>query len=91
MLEWTWALTAASLIGVIANIKKRRECFYIWAATNSLWMVVDFSAGLYSQSALFGVYVILAFWGIYEWKETKEKSIEVPIDFPTIERAGRKI
>jgi len=66
--NWTWLITVASIIGVIANIKKKRWCFYVWAVTNSLWMIVDFAHGLYAQAFLFLVYVLLAIWGIIEWK-----------------------
>ena len=62
-----WAITIMSLVGVVLNIKKRKECFYIWAVTNFAWMVYDFSIGAFAQSALFGVYFVLAIWGIIEW------------------------
>lgn len=69
MAALTWTLTVLSLLGVILNIRKRRECFYIWSFTNACWSVVDFWAGLYAQSALFVIYVGLAAWGIYTWKK----------------------
>lgn len=64
----TWTLTALSLLGVILNIKKRRECFYIWVFTNAGWAIVGFHAGIPAQGALFSVYFALAIWGIYQWK-----------------------
>ncbi len=64
-----WIVTAASLVGVVANIKKKTWCFGIWFGTNSIWMIYDYSLGAYAQSALFAVYVILAIWGIYEWRK----------------------
>ncbi len=64
-----WIVTTLSIIGVILNIKKIRACFFIWAVTNSLWSIYDFSIGAYAQSALFLVYTVLAIWGIYEWKK----------------------
>jgi nicotinamide riboside transporter PnuC len=64
-----WIITLISLIGVILNIKKRRECFMIWTVSNFAWMVYDFKIGAYAQSALFAVYFVLAVWGLYEWKE----------------------
>lgn len=62
-----WLLTTASLVGVWLNIKKRRSCFAIWAVTNGAWAAVDYHHGLYAQSALFGVYFLLAVWGLIEW------------------------
>ena len=63
-----WIITALSIFGVILNIKKRRECFYVWAFTNGTWCAVDFYYGLYAQSALFAVYFCLAVYGAWEWK-----------------------
>lgn len=64
----TWIITIFSLIGAVLNIKKSKWCFYVWAVTNSSWMIVDFVYGLYAQSALFFVYFCLAIWGIIEWE-----------------------
>ena len=69
-MEWTWAITAASIIGTVANIYKKTWCFGLWLVTNSLWMIVDFREGLYSQSFLFFIYVLLAVWGLYQWRRT---------------------
>lgn len=63
-----WLLTALSLVGVWLNIKKDVRCFYLWAITNSGWVLIDWQAGLYAQSALFAVYFVLALWGIIEWR-----------------------
>ena len=62
-----WLITIASLIGVVLNIKKRKESFAIWSVTNFAWMIYDFRIGAYEQSALFGVYFVLASYGLYEW------------------------
>jgi len=63
-----WMLTAASLIGVVLNIKKNKACFAIWAVTNAAWAVIDYTAGLTAQAALFAVYFCLAIWGLVEWR-----------------------
>ena len=63
-----WLVTGASLTGTILNIKKKRICFIIWLITNSIWCIYDFKIGAYPQSALFFIYVILAIWGIIEWR-----------------------
>lgn len=63
-----WLVTLASLIGVVANIKKKRWCFAVWLVTNSIWCVYDFLLGAMAQSALFGVYVMLAVYGLWEWR-----------------------
>ena len=63
-----WVVTALAICGVILNIKKRRECFYVWAFTNAAWMAYDWWIGATAQSALFAVYLVLALWGIHEWR-----------------------
>jgi nicotinamide riboside transporter PnuC len=67
---FTWTLTVFSLIGVVMNIRKHRGCFYIWGVTNASWAVVDWQKGLTAQAALFGIYFVLAIWGIWEWKRS---------------------
>lgn len=72
-----WTLVAASLVGVVLNIRKRRECFYVWTATNALWCAVDAWHGIWSQSILQGLYCGLAVWGLIEWK-AKQLTAPVP-------------
>lgn len=66
-MTWTWLITIAAIIGTVANIYKRPWCFAIWLVTNSLWMAVDYMAGMYAQAFLFAVYVVLAVWGLIKW------------------------
>ncbi len=70
-MHWTWGLTALSIIGTVANIKKQRWCFLVWLCTNSAWCIYDFYIGAYAQSLLFLVYVGLAIWGLWEWRREK--------------------
>ena len=35
-----WFVAVASLVGVWLNIHKRVECFWIWLATNTVWVGV---------------------------------------------------
>jgi hypothetical protein len=66
-----WLVTVGSIVGTVANIHKRRWCFYIWAATNATWALYDLWKGALAQSALMTVYFGLALWGIAAWKECK--------------------
>jgi len=69
MITATWTLACLSIVGVVLNIYKRRECFYIWSVTNFSWMAYDFYIGSYAQAALFAVYFCLAVWGILRWRK----------------------
>ena len=75
-MDYTWLVTIASLIGTIANIYKRRWCFAVWLVTNTFWCVYDIRIGAYPQAALMGVYVLLAIWGLMQWR--KEASDDQP-------------
>lgn len=80
----TWLLTLFSLIGVILNIHKRRECFIIWSVTNASWAIYDFRIGAVAQGWLFTVYFALAVWGLFKWKReggdsnAKEETLNRP-------------
>jgi nicotinamide riboside transporter PnuC len=67
-MDYTWFITLASVIGTVANVYQKRWCFFVWLCTNSLWMIIDFRIGLYAQAALFCVYVLLAVWGLIQWR-----------------------
>jgi len=66
-MDWTWIITLVSIVGVVANIYKKSWCFILWLFTNGIWVIIDFRAGLYAQAFLFGVYLLLAIWGLYKW------------------------
>jgi len=68
-----WLITLISLIGVILNLYKRRECFYLWATTNLVWSIYDFKIGAKAQGALFLVYFALSIWGIIKWKKNEKE------------------
>lgn len=73
-MDYTWLITIAAIIGTVANIYKKQWCFIIWLFTNFLWMAIDAAVGLYSQAALFAVYLLLSVWGLYQWnREANEE------------------
>ena len=63
-----WTIAAASLVGVVLNIRRKRACFAVWMATNASWCAVDAHARLYAQAALMAVYAGLAVWGFVAWR-----------------------
>jgi nicotinamide riboside transporter PnuC len=64
-----WSLTVASLAGVVLNIRRRRECFAVWAVTNAGWAAVDLHHGIAAQAAVQAVYFGLSLWGLWSWRE----------------------
>lgn len=69
MNNFLYVITVLSIVGIVLNIKKRRESFIIWACTNASWGYVDYKAGIYSQAVLFSIYFGLAIWGIVSWSK----------------------
>ncbi len=65
-----WGLAAASLVGVVANIKHKRWCFGVWAVTNAAWTGVDIYHEVWAQAALQAIYFGLAIWGLIAWKKS---------------------
>lgn len=72
-----WGVTLASLIGTLANVYRKRWCFWIWLVTNTAWSAYDWWIGAYSQSALMGVYAGLSVLGLIQWRKGKEAKEEV--------------
>lgn len=68
-MDWTWILFVLSLAGTVFNIYKLRVCFLLWFFSNCAWCLYNYHIGVYSQSALLGVYAGLAVWGWFAWKK----------------------
>ena len=66
-----WIVSAASLVGTVANIYKRRWCFVVWCATNTVWVAYDLDKGAHAQAALMACYACLSVWGLCRWKEPR--------------------
>lgn len=75
--DWTWGMAIVSIIGTIANAYRRRWGFVVWLVTNITWCVYDYLQQEYAQSALFGVYAILAVVGWVQWGREGQRSMPV--------------
>lgn len=69
----TWIISGMALTGTILNSNRNKYGFILWFITNLFWVIVDFRAGLYAQSALFFAYTLLAVSGLVTWTK-KEKN-----------------
>ena len=67
-----WLTSIAALVGVWLNIHRNVACFWIWSATNSVWVYADLTHGIYPQAALQSVYAILSVYGIWSWSAKKK-------------------
>ena len=69
-----WLVAAASIIGCILNVKKLKESYLIWTATNIAFATYNWYIGSYAQSVNFIACLCTSVWGIYEWyKNAPEK------------------
>jgi len=68
MFDLTWFLVAASLIGNACINKQNIAGHWVWLFANAGWVYYDLLIGVHSQAALFGVYMLMNLWGIFEWK-----------------------
>jgi hypothetical protein len=66
--DWMWAVSAASLIGTLANVHRRRWCFGVWVVTNACWTAYDIHKGAHAQAALMATYFGLSIWGLIKWR-----------------------
>jgi hypothetical protein len=65
-------ITVFSIIGTIANIYKKKWCFWIWTFSNMAWIIWDVWSGAYPRVFGDSVYLVLALWGMYSWgKDSK--------------------
>ena len=64
----TYIMTAAAIIGTVANSLHKRWCFIIWGVTNAYWVVHWVLAGEYAAAILYAVNFILAVVGFIKWK-----------------------
>jgi nicotinamide riboside transporter PnuC len=66
-----WCVSGVSLVGTVANLYKRRWCFWLWIGSNTAWVAYDIHKTAYPQAALMAVYACLAVWGLWVWRKEK--------------------
>lgn len=64
----TYIVTAVTMIGTIANSLQKRWCFYIWAVTNTFWLVYNMVIGQHAQGLIYALNLIMSVIGLVQWK-----------------------
>lgn len=67
-----YAVTAASIVGTVANSFQKRWCFWVWGCTNTFWCVFNILSGSYAQAILYAFNFAMAVVGLVKWRQ-KEK------------------
>ncbi len=80
-LQWTEAgAVVFGLIYVILAARKNYWCWYFGIVSCALWAYATFAYyQLYFDAILNIFYVIMGFWGLYQWKFGNDHQIEKPI------------
>lgn len=67
-------LIVLSITGNVLVNRRDWKGQFLWVIANAGWIYVDAKAGLYEQAALFGVYLVIAIWGMKRWKQHAQES-----------------
>lgn len=77
MPEWfPWLVTAASVVGTVANSLQKRWCFWIWLCTNAFWAAYNAARGQWAQALLYLFNLAMALLGLAKWRK---KAVSQPI------------
>lgn len=83
MMEITWILTAASVLGAGMNAMGLRAGFVVWIGSNTGWVIANASRGLWPEAALFLAYLGFSVVGFFMWGRsvavaTQEGQVNAP-------------
>lgn len=65
MMEITWILTAASVLGAALNAMGRRSGFVVWIGSNTGWVIANASRALWPEAMLFLAYLGFSVVGFF--------------------------
>lgn len=68
-----YIITAASIVGTVANSLQKRWCFYVWLCTNSFWCIYNAVNGGYAQAVLYAFNFAMAVLGLIKWRRKRTR------------------
>lgn len=68
-----YAVTAASIVGTVANSFQKRWCFWVWGCTNTFWCVFNILSRSYAQAILYAFNFAMAVVGLVKWRKSERK------------------
>lgn len=74
--------SATAYTGMWLMAKKRVESWYWWIGTNIASIPLYFVKGLVFTSVFYFILLIMAFWGLIEWKKRARKNKELTLVVP---------
>ena len=69
-----YIITAASIVGTVANSLQKRWCFFVWLGTNSFWCVHNAVNGSYAQALLYAFNFAMAILGLVKWQRKRTRN-----------------
>ena len=75
MKEIAYIITAASVVGTVANSFKKRWCFIVWGVTNTFWIFYNIIFKNYAQAILYVFNLIMAIVGFIKWRDKPTSDI----------------
>jgi nicotinamide mononucleotide transporter len=67
---WDAFITSLSVVGTWMLARKIYEHWYLWIMVNSVSVMLCLMRGLYPTVALYAVYLVMSFIGLYQWKKS---------------------
>lgn len=64
-----YAVTAASIVGTVANSFQKRWCFWVWLCTNAFWVAYNIVCASYAQAILYTFNFAMAVVGLVKWRQ----------------------
>ena len=68
-----WVVSAACVLGAIANACKKRWGFAVWVVGDICLVAYNIHTGSYPEAVLWGVYTFIAAYGFWKWGKLEEK------------------
>ena len=68
-----YIITAASIVGTVANSFGKRWCFVVWGITNAFWIIYNVVLCSYAQALLYTFNLVMAIVGFLKWGKDKRR------------------
>jgi len=86
--EWIATITALFYVGLAA--KESVWCWFFGIISCTIWAYITFTSyNLYLDAGLNVFYVLMGFWGIYQWQYGSSQKAELPISRMTQSQHAR--
>lgn len=68
----SWAMVLLAFVGNVLIIRKKAGGFLLWGFADSYFFLRNLYGGDYPQAAIYGLYIMMAIYGLYEWGYNEE-------------------